>query len=119
MIKMYGSGLVASWRPHEEGGGRGATLRASEKACDSILVFDDVVLMQHHDGFWETGSLSTCAIIWTHKPEVFLIDPTTGREIPMEVKGETNTIADGLKVVLRRPANFFAPMESSTETVES
>lgn len=117
MLKIYGSGLVASWRPHEEGGSGGAHIRASEKHCDHIVIYGDVILMQYHDGFWETGSVSYCSVTWEDKPELFIVDEATGRETPVEVKGNTNTIADNLKIVLRKPMNQFLPMTSTDENI--
>lgn len=117
MIKLYGSGLVASWRPHEEGGTGGAHIRASEKHCDHVVVYGDIVLMQYHDGFWETGSLTWCSITWSDKPEAFIVDEATGRETPIDVKGNVNTIADNLKIVLRQPIRNFVPMTSTNENI--
>lgn len=118
MVKMYGSGLVASWRPHEQGGSGGAQVRASEKHCDHIFVFDQVVLMQYHDGFWETGNLASCSITWSDKPEVFIVD-YLGKEIPLTVMGNINTIADNLKIVLRKPMQNFVPMSSTDENISA
>lgn len=117
MVKLYGSGLVASWRPHEEGGSGGAHIRASEKHCDHIVIFGETILMQYHDGFWESGSMSFCSVTWSDKPEVFIVDEATGRETPVDVKGNVNTIADNLKIVLRKPMNQFMPMSSTDENI--
>jgi hypothetical protein len=108
---------VASWRPHEEGGSGGAHIRASEKHCDHIFVYGDVILMQYHDGFWETGSVSYCSVTWSDKPEVYVVDEATGREMPVEIKGNVNTIADNLKIVLRKPMSQFVPMTSTDENI--
>lgn len=117
MIKMYGSGLVATWRPHEEGGSGGAHIRASEKHCDHVVIYGDTVLMQYHDGFWESGSMTWCSITWSDKPEVYLVDEATGRETPVDIKGNVNTIADNLKFVLRKPGGFV-PMSGTNENIE-
>jgi hypothetical protein len=96
MIKLRGKGIIASWRPYEEGRG-GAAIRASEKECLSITVFDQTVLAQLKDGFWETMSFTNCTITWLQKPECIMVSPETGKETPVEVMGRTDTIADGMK----------------------
>jgi len=94
MVKLRGRGIIASWRPYEEGRG-GAAIRASEKECLSITVFDQTVLAQHKDGFWETMSFTNCTITWLVKPDIFVVS-STGEEFAVEVIGKTDTIADGM-----------------------
>ena len=113
MVKMRGYGIIASWRPYEEGRG-GAAMRASEKECESITIFGDIVLARHKDGFWETISLDNCTVTWMNKPEIVMVDMATGQETPVEVAGKTNTIADGMKIGLRRGEGSFAPMGSES-----
>jgi hypothetical protein len=113
MIKLRGTGIIASWRPYEEGRG-GAAIRASEKECMSISVFDQTVLAQHKDGFWETMSFANCTITWMQKPDVILVCPESGKEIPIDVKGETDTIADGMHYGRRHDETSFKAMGVST-----
>ena len=111
MIKMRGKGIIASWRPYEEGRG-GASIRASEKECVSINVFDQTVLSQHKDGFWETMSFTNCTITWLQKPEIIFVTDT-GQEIPIEVVGRTGTIADGMHYTRTHDENSFTAMGAS------
>jgi hypothetical protein len=112
MIKLRGKGIIASWRPYEEGRG-GAAIRASEKECLSITVFDQTVLAQHKDGFWETMSFTNCTITWMKKPEIIHVCPDTGQEIAIEVEGRTGTIADGMLGRIH-DENSFKAMGQST-----
>lgn len=93
MIKIFGKALVASWRPYESGGS--STMRASQMQCDSVTVFDQVVLAQHPDGFWETFPLGNCSIIWQGKPEVTLV-ALDGSSSPLTISGNEKTFADTL-----------------------
>jgi hypothetical protein len=111
MVKLRGKGIIASWRPYEEGRG-GASIRASEKECLIVTVFDQTVLAQHKDGFWETMSFTNCTITWLTKPEIFFITPD-GTEVPIEVIGKTNTIADGMHYSRIHDENSFTAMGSS------
>ncbi len=113
MVKMRGTGIIASWRPYEEGRG-GAAMRASEKECECITVFGDIVMAQHKDGFWETIALTNCTVTWMQKPEITMVDMATGAETPVEIVGKTGTYADGMKIGLRRGSESFAPMGSQT-----
>jgi hypothetical protein len=114
MIKLRGTGIIASWRPYEEGRG-GAAVRASEKECHCITVFDQTVFSQHKDGFWETMSFANCTITWMQKPDVFFVTPD-GKEIPVEVVGKKDTIADGMHYGRRHDETSFKSMGVSTDT---
>jgi hypothetical protein len=111
MVKLRGRGIIASWRPYEEGRG-GAAIRASEKECVSITVFDQTVLAQHKDGFWETMSFTNCTITWLVKPDIFVVN-SSGEEVPVEVIGKTDTIADGMHYGRTHDEHSFKAMGTS------
>ncbi len=113
MVKLRGKGIIASWRPYEEGRG-GAAIRASEKECISITVFDQTVLAQHKDGFWETMSFTNCTITWLAKPEIFFVN-ATGEEVAIQVQGKTDTIADGMHYSRTHDEHSFQSMGSSAD----
>jgi len=113
MIKMFGRGHVSAWRPYEEGTG-GAHMRASKVESDNIHVMDQTVLMQHKDGFWEVYSLSNCSVIWLDKPNVYMVDVASGREVELPISGSAHTIADEMKVNRTR----FTPMQSTNERID-
>jgi hypothetical protein len=104
MVRMFGKALVASWRPSDSGG----QMRSSQIECDSVTVIDQVVLLQHPDGFWETFSLSNCALIWSGKPVVSIID--AGKETPVLIEGKDHTLADELAHMSHvRQSSFTVP----------
>lgn len=117
MIKLVGSGSIATWRPYEEGRG-GAQMRASERECETVMVYDYLVTAQHKDGFWETCHLGNCAISWKGKPLVFQVNPNTGEETRIEMGGNDDSLGDHFRFAARKTTASWTPMESTTEAIE-
>jgi len=106
MVRMTGKALVATWRPYESGGG--SHLRSSQMESESVSIFDQVVLAQHPDGFWETFPLANCSIIWTGKPTVTFVE--NGAETLMSIDGRNNTLADELASAGHKQLRFSVPV---------
>ena len=105
MVRMVGKALVATWRPYESGGG--SHMRSSQMESESVTVFDQVVLAQHPDGFWETFPLANCSIIWSGKPTVTVIED--GKETELTVTGRDNTLADQMTQSGHKQLRFSPP----------
>lgn len=93
MIRLSGKALVATWRPYEEGGS--SHMRSSQMQSENVTVLDQMVIMQHRDGFWETYPLVNCAIIWEGKPTITLITERD-EETMLPLQGREHTLADQL-----------------------
>jgi hypothetical protein len=93
MIRIYGKATVSTWRPMENGGV--SQMRTAQRESDDVTVLNNLVILQHHDGFWETFPLANCSIIWQGKPEVTLLTEED-RETLLPISGRDHTMADEL-----------------------
>lgn len=115
MIRIYGKGLVSTWRPFESGGG--ATMRTSDRESENVTVLDQIVIVQHMDGFWETYPLANCAIIWHGKPTVMLLTDQD-QETLLPISGKDHTLADELATHTSIRHGTSLPMGSSNEAIQ-
>ena len=115
MIRLYGKATVSTWRPITSG--MGSEMRTSQRESDDVTVLDQMVILQHHDGFWETYPLINCSIIWQGKPTVTLLTEED-KETLLPLSGRDHTMADELalhRIGLRAPTR---PMETSDTAIE-
>ncbi len=88
MIRVYGKATVTTWRPYEQA--NAPQMRAFQRESEDVTVLDQIVMLQHQDGYWETYPLSNCQIVWRGKPTITLLTeenketvlPLVGRERP-------------------------------------
>lgn len=115
MIRIYGKATVSTWRPLSSA--EGSQMRSAQRESDDVTVLDQMVILQHHDGFWETYPLCNCSIIWQGKPTVTLVTEED-RETLLPLSGRDHTLADVLaehSFIRRGPTR---PMESSDTSIE-
>ncbi len=114
MIRVYGKALVATWRPYEEGGA--SHMRSSQMQSEHVTVLDQVVIMQHKDGFWETYPLTNCSIIWQGKPSVTLLTDED-KETVLTISGAEHTLADAMAghFALRGPTRAMSSSDADIE----
>jgi len=93
MVRLYGKATVSTWHPLSSGGT--SEMRTAQRESDDVTVLDQMVILQHHDGFWETYPLSNCSIIWQGKPSVALLTEED-RETLLPISGRDHTLADEL-----------------------
>ena len=92
-------------------------MRSSQKQCEHVTVLNDIVIMQHHDGFWETCPIANCAITWQGKPSVTLLTDDD-RETPLPIAGNEHTLADELAthgITIRRGAHAMSSSDTAIE----
>ena len=115
MIRIYGKATVSTWRPFEHGGG--SQMRSAQRDSDDVTVLDQIVILQHHDGFWETYPLANCSIIWRGKPIVALLTEED-KETVLPISGRDHTLADEMATGLRSVRGPSLPMGSSDSAID-
>ncbi len=115
MIRLYGKATVSTWRPIAAGGG--SEMRSSQRESDDVTVLDQMVILQHHDGFWETYPLINCSIIWQGKPTVTLLTEEDNETI-LPISGRDHTMADDLARNRFGHRGPTRPMETSDAAID-
>lgn len=120
MIRLYGQATVTTWRPMEGGGysqGGHTEMRAAQRESEDVTVLDQMVILQHHDGFWETYPLINCSIIWKGKPTVTLLTEED-KETLLPLSGRDHTMADELMETRFGHRGKATPMGASDSAID-
>ncbi len=115
MIRLYGKATVSTWRPVETS--NGSQMRTAQRESDDVTVLNEIVILQHHDGFWETFPLANCSIIWRGKPQVTLLTEED-RETALPLSGRDHTMADHLAESGMNKRQNAVPMGTSDSPIE-
>lgn len=115
MVRLYGKATVSTWHPLSSGGT--SEMRTAQRESDDVTVLDQMVILQHRDGFWETYPLANCSIIWEGKPSVSLLTEED-RETLLPISGRDHTLADELAQHSFIRRGHTHAMESSHESID-